>query len=60
MKEKVKEYITNGICYGYLLHVDLPAEQTNKNFDIFHIEMTDLKNGDKGEAVYFKDKNNYK
>lgn len=59
MKEKVKEYVANGICYGYLLHVDLPIEQTDKNFDIFHIEMTDLKNGDRGEAVYFKSKDNY-
>ena len=59
MKEKVREYVSNGICYGYLLHIDLPTEQTNKDYDIFHIEMTDLKNGDKGEAVYFKNKDNY-
>ena len=59
MKEKVKEYVANGICYGYLLHVNLPIEQTDKNFDIFHIEMTDLKNGDRGEAVYFKNKDNF-
>ena len=59
MKEKVKEYVSNGICYGYLLHIDLPTEQTNKNYDIFHIEMTDLKNGDKGEAVCFRKKDEY-
>ncbi|MDQ2180803.1 carboxypeptidase-like regulatory domain-containing protein [Marinifilum sp. D714] len=59
MKEKVKEYVSNGICYGYLLHVDLPSEQANKNYNIFHIEMTDLKNGDQGEAVYFKRKDDY-
>lgn len=59
MKEKVKEYVSNGICYAYLLHVDLPSEKANKNYDIFHIEMTDLKNGDKGEAVYFKKKDDY-
>jgi len=59
MKEKVKEYVSNGICYGYLLHIDLPTEQTNKNYDIFHIEMTDLKNGDKGETVCFRKKDEY-
>lgn len=59
MKQKVKEFVSDGICYGYLLHIDLPTEQTNKNYDIFHIEMTDLKNGDKGEAISFKMKNNY-
>ena len=59
MKQKVKEYVANGICYGYLLHISLPTEQTNRNYDVFHIEMTDLKNGDKGEAVSFKRKDNY-
>lgn len=60
MKEKVKEYVSNGICYAYLLHVDLPSEAANKNYNIFHIEMTDLKNGDKGEALCFKKKDGYK
>ncbi|MCY1636509.1 carboxypeptidase-like regulatory domain-containing protein [Marinifilum sp. D737] len=60
MKEKVKEYVSDGICYAYLLHVDLPSEAANKNYNIFHIEMTDLKNGDKGEALCFKKKDDYK
>ena len=59
MKQKVQEYVVNGICFGYLLHVDFPAESTNTNYDIFHIEMTDLKNGDKGEAITLKMKDNY-
>ncbi|PKQ67177.1 hypothetical protein BZG01_08760 [Labilibaculum manganireducens] len=59
MKQKVKEYISDGICNGYLLHVDAPKELSKKGYDIFRIEMTDLENGDKGEAVYFKEKNGY-
>ena len=58
MKQKVKES-TNGILYAYLLHVDLPKEKTIKPYDIFHIEMTDLGNGDKGEAICFKRKKDY-
>lgn len=60
MKQKVAEYVADGICYGYLLHVDLPAEETRESYDIFRIEMTDLKNGDKGEAVSFRRKEDYK
>lgn len=54
MMQKVKEYVSSGICNGYLLHVPLPKEKTDKEYDIFHIEMTDLKTGDKGEAVSFR------
>lgn len=60
LKQKVQEYVVDGVCFGYLLHVDLPIEQTSEKYDIFHIEMTDLRNGDKGEAVSFREKDNYK
>ncbi len=60
MKQKIKEYVNKGICYGYILNIDLPKVQTDKDYNIFHIEMTDLKNGDKGEAVYFMKKNDYR
>lgn len=43
----------------YLLHVDAPKELSKKGYDIFRIEMTDLENGDKGEAVYFREKDEY-
>jgi len=59
MKQKVKEYVSKGICNGYLLHVDAPKELSKKGYDIFRIEMTDLENGDKGEAVYFREKDEY-
>ncbi len=52
MKQKVEEF-ANGILFGFLIHVDLPKEKTEKPYDIFHIEMVDLKTGDKGEAMYF-------
>ncbi len=59
MKQKVKEYVSKGICNAYLLYTELPKEQTNKPYDIFRIEMTDLKNGDKGGAMSFKKRNVY-
>lgn len=59
MKQKVKEYVSKGICNGYLLHVNAPKELSKKGYDIFRIEMTDLENGDKGEAVYFREKDEY-
>ncbi|MFA8436352.1 MAG: carboxypeptidase-like regulatory domain-containing protein [Marinifilaceae bacterium] len=58
MKQKVKEYVSSGICNAYLLHVDLPRDQVDKPYDIFHIEMTDLANGDRGESIIFKEKAN--
>lgn len=58
-KEKVKEFVSDGICYGYLIHTDLPKQKVDNPFDIFRIEMEDLKNGDKGEAMYFMEKKHY-
>jgi len=58
LKQKVRES-SDGLLCAYLLHVDLPKEKTSKSYDVFHIEMTDKGNGDKGEAVCFKMKKDY-
>jgi hypothetical protein len=44
---------------AYLLSVDLPQKQNNLPYDIFRVQMTDLENGDQGEAVYFLEKKEY-
>lgn len=59
MKQKVKEYVSSGICNGYLLHVNLPKNKSSKPYDIFRVVMTDLENGDKGEAMYYLEKKQY-
>lgn len=59
MKEKVREYVSQGICFGYLIHVDLPRPDNEKPYDILQIEMQDKKTGDKGEAFYFIEKGKY-
>lgn len=59
MKEKVKEYVADGVCFAYLLHVDLPTLCDEKPYDIVRIEMLDKKTGDRGEALYFVEKEEY-
>ena len=59
MKQKVKEYVSSGNCNGYLLHVNLPKNKSSKPYDIFRVVMTDLENGDKGEAMYYLEKKQY-
>jgi len=60
MKEKVREYVSEGICFAYLFHVDLPEQQGEKLYDILQIEMLDTKTKDKGEALYFIEKEKYR
>lgn len=60
MKEKVREYVSEGICFGYLIHIDLPKQQNEKPYDILQVEMLDIKTKDKGEALYFIEKEKYK
>ncbi len=58
--QKVSEYVKKGLCYGYIVHVPLHRNLSDDNYDIFRIVVEDLKNGDKGEAIYMKEKWNYK
>lgn len=48
--------------YGnaYLLTVDMPKHQKNiLPYRIFKVELTDLENGDRGEGLYYMEKENY-
>lgn len=60
MKQEVEEYFSeNERGNAYLLFVDLPNKKTDLPYSVFRIQMTDLENGDKGEAVYFLEKQQY-
>lgn len=59
-KEKVQEYVSEGLCFGYLIHVDLPLTQnTKKSYDFLEIEILDTKTKDRGKATYFIEKEPY-
>ena len=61
MKQEIKEYF-NATEYGnaYLLTVDMPKHQKNiLPYRIFKVELTDLENGDRGEGLYYMEKENY-
>lgn len=61
MKQEIKEYF-DASEYGnaYLLTVDVP-KQVKKAlpYRIFKVELTDLENGDRGEGLYYMEKENY-
>lgn len=61
MKQEIKEYF-DATEYGnaYLLTVDMPRHQKNiLPYRIFKVELTDLENGDRGEGLYYMEKENY-
>lgn len=61
MKQEIKEYF-DATEYGnaYLLTVDMPKHQKNiLPYRIFKVELTDLENGDRGEGLYYMEKENY-
>lgn len=59
-KQKVVEYFSEEETGdAYLLFVDLPKIKNDWPYYIFRIQMTDLENGDKGEAVYYLEKKVY-
>jgi hypothetical protein len=58
MVEKVKEYAGKQQAEGYMIYTDLGAA-TNKSYDEIRVTITDLENGDKGEAVYYRPKDKY-
>lgn len=59
MKQKVEEFVAQGKLFGYLLHVDLPEQQAERPFDVFSVFMKDTTTGDQGEAVFFREKEEY-
>lgn len=60
MIQEIKEYFEPG-QYGnaYLLFVDPVKTRNGLPYDIFRIRITDKENGDKGEAVYFREKEQF-
>lgn len=60
MKQQIKEYY-EATEYGiaYYITVNRPEKSTTLPYKIFKIELTDLENGDKGEAIYYLEKTNY-
>lgn len=60
MKQEVLEYFGHGeSSNAYMFFVDLPKNKGNLPYDVFRIQLSDLENGDKGEATYFLEKKDY-
>lgn len=60
MKQKVVEYFgEKETGDAYLLFVDLPKGKNDFSYNVFRVQITDLENGDKGEATYFLEKKEY-
>lgn len=61
MKQEIKEYFdTNEYGNAYLLTVDVPKQPKKAlPYRIFKVELTDLENGDRGEGLYYMEKENY-
>ena len=60
MKQQIKEYY-EATEYGiaYYLTVDMPKRSTALPYRVFRVELTDLENSDRGEAVYYLEKTDY-
>ncbi len=59
-KQEVEEYWSETeSTNAYLLTVDLPKKRNALPYLVFRVQMTDLENGDMGEATYFLEKKKY-
>lgn len=61
MKQEIKEYFASDEWgNAYLLTVDMPKNSNNTlPYNVFKVELTDLENGDRGEAIYYMEKETY-
>lgn len=61
MKQEIKEYFqADQWGNAYLLTVDRPEKATsNLPYRVFKVELTDLENGDRGEGLYYMEKEDY-
>lgn len=61
MKQQIKEYASaNEYMPAYLLTVDLPKQPEKAlPYRVFKVEVEDLENGDRGEGIYYMEKENY-
>lgn len=60
MKQEIKEYF-GAKEYGnaYLLTVDRPKCETGLPYHIFKVELEDMEYGERGEGLYYMEKNSY-
>lgn len=61
MKQEIKEYFdANEYANAYLLTVDFPKHpKTGLPYRVFKVELEDLENGDRGEGLYYMEKEIY-
>lgn len=60
MKQAVKEYFSDTQTgFGFLISVEKPRVLSSLPYSTFRIELTDLENGDKGEAIYHYEHKNF-
>ena len=61
MKQEIKEYFdSNEYGNAYLLTVDMPKHpKKDLPYRIFKVELEDMENGDRGEGLYYMEKENY-
>jgi len=59
MVQKVKEYVPDGELYGLLLHVGLPENKAQGEYDLFRLVMRHRTNGDAGEALLYRESTVY-
>lgn len=60
MKQQIKEYYEpDEYGIAYYLTVEEPAKPSCLPYRVFKVELTDLDNGDKGEAIYYLERANY-
>ncbi len=61
IKQEIKEYFdANEYGNAYLLTVDFPKlQKAELPYHVFKVELTDLENGDRGEGLYYMEKETY-
>ena len=60
MKQEIKEYFSaDEWGNAYLLTVDRPKQDTDLPYHVFKVELEDLDNGDRGEGLYYMEKEKY-
>ncbi len=61
MKQEIKRiFRSDEWGNAYLLTVDMPKNRNNTlPYYVFKVELTDLENGDRGEAIYYMEKETY-
>lgn len=59
-KQCMELYLTsNYYTNAYLLTVDRPKHDTTLPYHLFKVELEDLENGDRGEGIYYMEKETY-